>query len=289
MKNEQLLAEIRKLRRKEIVGYSLLVIGIIGMIAFFVTGMSIFYLALGSFVVMFVGVMIASKYSNAIKGRLGSEIVTDVLREVLDDVRYDPFGHLPDQKIRDAHMVFPFNYDRIKGSDHITAVYKGTDVEMSDIELCQVEYSTDSDGASDETEHTVFRGQWIECRLARELIGEIHISPNTKKLNKQLRNERLLVGNDLFNERFLVVADNADEAYSILDPRMTDAILSVAERNGGELYMSFVRDGLHIAVNTEYDFFERDGWKIDLAALRQKYLGCIRWFTDIIDELSLAE
>ncbi len=289
MTNEQLMAEIRKLRNKVIVGYSLLVIGGIGMVAFFITRMNIPLLVLGSFVMLFVGTVIASRYSNAIKSKLSSEIVIDVLREVLDNVQYNPFGYLPDQKINDTHMVFPFSYNRIRGSDHITAVYKGMNIELSDIELCQAECSIDSDGNSEETEHTVFRGQWIICGLDRELTGEIHIAPNTIELNKQLGNERLLVGNDVFNERFLAVADSADEAYSILDLRMTDAILSVADKNKGDIYISFMRDEMHIAVNTEGDFFELDSLKIDLTALRQKYINSIRWFTGIIDELQLAE
>lgn len=54
--------------------------------------------------------------------------------------------------------------------------------------------------------------------------------------------------------------------------------------------MSFLRGGkLHIAVQTGRDFFELGGGKVNIESLRNKFLGELRWFTSIIDELQLAD
>ena len=64
----------------------------------------------------------------------------------------------------------------------------------------------------------------------------------------------------------------------------------MADKRGGEVYMSFLRKGkLHIAVKTNRDFFEMGSGSPDAAALRRKFTGEIRYFTDLIDELKLTD
>lgn len=51
--------------------------------------------------------------------------------------------------------------------------------------------------------------------------------------------------------------NNAQEAYYILTPHMMEYILTMADKSGSEVYMSFLRDGkMQIAVRTNRDFFE---------------------------------
>ena len=67
-------------------------------------------------------------------------------------------------------------------------------------------------------------------------------------------------------------------------------ILAVADRSGGEVYMAFLRGGqLHVAVQTGQDFFELGKGAADVGQLRQKFLGELRWFTDIVDTLCREE
>ena len=54
--------------------------------------------------------------------------------------------------------------------------------------------------------------------------------------------------------------------------------------------MSFLRNGkLHLAVGTGRDSFELGKGKVDAEQLRQKFVGELRWFTDLIDELQLVD
>ena len=81
-------------------------------------------------------------------------------------------------------MVFPFDYNKATGSDHIKAVYNGLNIELSDIELINEEETTDADGNTERSSATFFKGQWLICDFGKELSGEVYISERTKKPQK---------------------------------------------------------------------------------------------------------
>ena len=54
--------------------------------------------------------------------------------------------------------------------------------------------------------------------------------------------------------------------------------------------MSFLRDGkMQIADRTDRDFFELGKSKANVEKLREKFIGELRWFTDMIDTLRLED
>ena len=71
---------------------------------------------------------------------------------------------------------------------------------------------------------------------------------------------------------------------------MMEYIISIADKSGGTVYMSFLRDGkLHVAVQTGRDFIELGKNNANVEELRQKFLGELRWFTDIVDTLRVED
>ena len=46
---------------------------------------------------------------------------------------------------------------------------------------------------------------------------------------------------------------------------------------------------MHVAVQTGRDFFELGKSNADVEELRQKFLGELRWFTDIVDTLRVED
>ena len=230
-----------------------------------------------------------SKRTESLKKLLSDNIVSGVLNEVFENVEYNAFGRIPSAQVKDAGMVFPFEYDSVRGSDYIKGTYKGLNVELSDVELCHVvsHYDEEMQQWRDE-EQKVFMGQWLICDFGKELSGEVHLSANAKALRKQRRDDSVEMENPAFNDRFLVTAADAQEAYYLLTPHMMEYILTAAGKAGGEVYMAFLRGGrLHIAVKTGRDFFELGKSQANADGLRQKFLGELCWFTDIIDALRL--
>ena len=96
--------------------------------------------------------------------------------------------------------------------------------------------------------------------------------------------------NGQFSKRFCVRADDPQEAYYILTPHMMEYITRMADKSGGTVYMSFLRDGkMHVAVKTGHDFFELGRSNANVEELHKIFLGELRWFTDIIDTLRVED
>ena len=224
-----------------------------------------------------------SKNTAALKTLLSGNIVSGVLREVFEDVEYEPFGRIPDGTVRGAGMVFPFAYDSIRGSDHIKAVYRGLRLELGDVELYAADSYYDEELQQwKESEKRVFKGQ--------PLPGEVRLSENARALRRQHKGDCVETESAAFNAHFLVTAEDARAAREVLTPRRMEDILAAADRSGGEVYMAFLRCGqLHVAVQTGRDFFELGKGAADVGQLRQKFLGELRWFTDIVDTLCREE
>lgn len=283
MTNEQLEAEINSARTKETIANVLIYGAGAAMILMFYLKkipLGIFFLVL-----LLVGGYLYSKSAGVAKKLLSDNVTSVVLKEVLGDaVEYNPWG-----KINPGSMVFPFSYNCTDGSDHIKAVYNGLNIELGDIELIDETEDTDEDGHTNTRKDTVFKGQWLTCDFGKELAGQVYISEWTKK-DRRMMKSNVTMDNEQFSKRFCVRADHPQEAYYILTPHMMEYILTMADKSGGTVYLSFLRDGkMHVAVKTGRDFFELGKSNANVEELRQKYLGELRWFTDMIDTLRVED
>ena len=283
MTNEQLEAAINSARAKETFANVLIYGAGAAMILMFYLKkipLAIFFLAL-----LLVGGYLWGKSAGVAKKLLSDKVVSGVLKEVLGDaVEYKPWG-----KINPGSMVFPFSYNCVDGSDHIKAVYNGLNIELGDIELSDKTEESDEEGHTNTRQFTFFKGQWLTCDFGKELAGQVYISEWTKKDHRSMKSN-VTMDNGQFGKRFCVRADDPQEAYYILTPHMMEYILTMADKSGGTVYMSFLREGqMHVAVKTGRDFFELGKSNADVEELRQKFLGELRWFTDIVDTLRVED
>ena len=223
--------------------------------------------------------------SSTLKKLLSDNVISGVLKEALGDaVEYNPWG-----KIEPGSMVFPFSFNSKDGSDYIKAVYNGLNIELGDIELIIKEEFINENGQTETHSNTVFKGQWLTCDFGKELAGQVYISEWTKKDRRSMKGN-VTMDNEQFSKRFCINADNPQEAYYILTPHMMEYITAMADKSGGTVYMSFLRDGkMHVAVNTGRDFFELGKSNANVGELRRKFLGELRWFTDIVDTLRVED
>ena len=281
--NEQLEAELQSLRSKATVAKILTYGSGAAAILCFITGL--IPVAIVFIVLALVGGYQLEKNSSRLKKILSDNVISSVLKEALGDaVEYNPWG-----KINPGSMVFPFSYNCADGSDHIKAVYHGVNVELGDIELIDESEVTDEEGRTERTRNTQFKGQWLTCDFGKELAGEVYISERTKKTRRSLKSN-VTMDNEQFDKRFCVRADDPQEAYYLLTPHMMEYITAMADKSGGTVYLSFLRSGkLHGAVQTGRDFFELGKTNTDAETLRRKFLGELRWFTDIVDTLRVED
>lgn len=283
MTKEQLEAEINSARTKEkIANVMIYGSGAAMILMFFLKKipLAIFFL-----VVLLAGGYLWGKSAGVAKKLLSENVISGVLTEVLGDaVEYNPWG-----RINPGSMVFPFSYNCTDGSDHIKAVYNGLNIELGDIELIDETEYIDENGVSQKSRNTLFKGQWLTCDFGKELAGEVYISEWTQK-NRRSMKSNVTMDNEQFSKRFCVRADNPQEAYYILTPHMMEYILAMADKSGGTVYLSFLRNGkLHVAVKTGRDFFELGKSNADVEGLRRKFLDELHWFTDMIDTLRVED
>ena len=284
MTNEQLESELQSLRSKATIAKALTYGSGAAMILCFIT--ALIPLAIVFIVIALVGGYLLEKNSSKLKKLLSDNVINGVIKEALGDaVEYNPWG-----KINPGSMVFPFSYNCADGSDHIKAVYNGLNIELGDIELIDETEDTDIEtGQTETSRNTQFKGQWLTCDFGKELSGEVYISEWTKKDRRSMKSN-VTMDNEQFSKRFCVRADNPQEAYYLLTPHMMEYIITMADKSGGTVYMSFLRNGkMHVAVKTGRDFFELGKSNADVGKLRQKFLGELRWFTDIVDTLRVED
>ena len=287
MSNAELSSALKSERSKAKAAEVFCVICGIGMAALMFMGKFLFGMLMILPIILFALLML--KHLTAIKSLISGNIVKGVLEEVFENVTYAPEYCLSDEIIHSAHMAFPEPYEEVIGNDFIDADYKGLHLKMSDIELRRKVSSYDAEKDSwDETEQKVFEGPWLVCDFGKELSGEVHLSEITKSTPSVMKKARIRMENEIFNEHFIVTADDPEEAFYILTPHMMDYILNVMATHEGVVYMSFLRDGkLHVAVNSGSDLFELGKNDPDPENLRQVFLKEVHWYTDIIDELRL--
>ena len=178
--NEQLESQLKSLRVKATITMILTYAAVMGIIImwFFMDNL---VLGLVFLVIAMIFAYFSSKSSSTLKKLLSDNIISSVLKEALgDSVEYNPWG-----KLNPGSMAFPFDYNKVEGSDHIKAVYNGLNIELGDIELINEVETIDADGNTEKNSSTNFKGQWLICDFGKELSGEVRLSANDKKLRKQ--------------------------------------------------------------------------------------------------------
>ena len=266
----------------EVIGGVLAVIGLIsGMIPLLIIGT---LLAFG-------GGALASRQKKQLKQSLGDRLVRSVLEEAFPGVQYDPAGHISSSLVQSSHLILPVTYQQVSGSDDIKAVYRGMNIEFSDIALLEEIDNYDSEMNTFQTTTStqdVFHCQWIICDLGRALPTEVQVAVRSK-IQRVFRGKGLKTGNEEFDKCFFIQSSCEERTFSVLTPRMTEQILSASCKFGGNLYLSFLPSGLvHIVVRSGRDFFEFGKGATNAAALRQRIHAEIAWITGIIDELGLT-
>ena len=281
MTNKELESQLQSLQTKDLI-FKILTYGCCaGLVISLVMGQLAIF-----FVLMIITMVFGtqwSKASGAIKKLLSDNIISGVLKEALGDaVEYNPWG-----KINPGSMVFPFSYNCTAGSDHIKAVYNGLNIELGDIELIDESEVTDEEGRTETTRITQFKGQWLTCDFGKELAGEVYISERTQKTRKRLKSN-VMMDNEQFGKRFCVRADDPQEAYRILTPHIMESILTLADKSGGTVYMSFLPDGkTNVAIQTGRNLFDTKKGCNNAEEMRQKFTEELRRLTVIADTLNV--
>lgn len=234
-----------------------------------------------------------SIYLSFLKKKLKRDFAAPMMRQVLPEVftrvEYAPLHYLPREFLEISSMEFPFDIDRVEGSDYIHAEYRGLDLMLSDIRLVDRRNS-----GKNRRSVTVFEGLWLICDFRKEINCDLLLQEKSAfsiRFVDKLRLDHDLIEteNAAFNEKFLVSASAEHDAFYLLTPQMMERILEMDGKAGGVSYLRFTREGkVHIAINSGKNFFElTNSWDPD--CIMANFQNEIRYVTDLIDTLRLAE
>lgn len=245
-------------------------------------------LVLAGVVIAIVGEKIREKQQKKIQQQLGDHVVTDLVNDMFQDVVYDPTKRLSSEIVYGAKLSLP-DHQGLKGSHDVKAVYQEKPIEFSGITLIREhEYYEEETNIPRTSEEVVFQGKWMVCNYGGTFPAEVQIMPRTKM--QKLRKNGVKTGNEEFDKRFFVQADDEHEALRcILTPGRVEAILQAAEKSGGNVYMSVLREGrMHLLVQGS-EFFDLGKGSTNVALLRERWASEIHWFTDLIDALRMDD
>ncbi len=229
-------------------------------------------------------IYLGNKAKRDMKTLLADYIINSVLGEVFSEFVYKPFERISNSCIRQNDMYFPFSFNEIDGGDYIRGVYKGLNIEMSDLRLIRVIRHKKRT-----TRETVFRGTWLTCDFEKELSADLCVSERTA-FGKMMTMGGVKTESVEFNKKFYIRTENEHEAFYILTPHMMEYILAMDTKANADTYIRFAREGkLHLAINSDRDSFELGFSNINLKELREKFLLEIKGTLDLIDELRMVD
>ncbi len=287
LSDEQLTSELRNKRTVGRGGKVLEIAGIIFVIIGFLTTM-ISVVIFGG-ILCLIGVLVMNSGEKSMKQQIGDQLVRGLLEQTFEQVEYEPAGHITSSAMGQGKIMLPTDFSEVEGSNYVKAFYKGMQVEMSGISLVlEEDYYNDDAGIWEKIRKTVFTGQWLVCDFGHELSTEIKIVARSGR-NRLFSGSVVKTGNEEFDRRFIIQPEQEQEMGYLLTPNIMEYILHMSSKYGGKIYMSFLREGkLHIAIETNREFFAVGRGKVDVELLRSRYTDEIRWFTGFIDELSMV-
>lgn len=221
--------------------------------------------------------------------------VEHYLESVFTELRYEP-----DQRIHtgdvEKTMIVPKRFQdnwRLAGNDYISGRYKQTRFQRSD--LCLVYFFGKSNHSRKHT--VVFSGRWMIFEFNKAFRSNVQIvqrgfcnttRKRTFEMSDSLFDPVTLESAD-FNSRFRVYAKNEHEAFYLITPQLMERLQQLADRVEGKLFFCFVKNQLHVAMQTNKDALEAPSVfkPLDEEKTTQKLREEIEVITQFIDALSL--
>lgn len=173
-----------------------------------------------------------------------------------------------------------------------------TDFECSELYTQYETTSTDSDGDTTTTWHTIFKGLFFHADFNKNFIGKTYISPDFSeslfgswgRMFQKIGSKAPLVQleNVEFEKIFAVHGTDQVEARYILTPTIMEALVKVSKTYERPIHLSFVDSRVFCAISFNEDLFEPKIWSSGVDFKDVKFIYDLFNFNRvIIEELNL--
>ena len=238
---------------------------------------------------MFIYKIEMSGFSSLFKDELIEKLVFFVDK----NLKYSKNNHIGEHEYR-VSSLFPQRVDRFGGDDFVSGKIDGVDIKFSEIHS-EVKKKTDKGKTYWQT---IFRGLMFVTDFNKNFKGKTVVLPdNSEKLFGSLshffqsfssRGELVKMDNSEFEREFTVYSDDQIEARYILSHALMQRILEYKKLVGKNLYISFTRSHIYIAIGFNQKLFEPKIYKkITSYDEVSFYFKVISLTVDIVKHLNL--
>ncbi len=189
-----------------------------------------------------------------VKKELKQSLVTTLLEEEFEGVRYDMNGKIPISRINGTKTVK--SPDRYYGEDYMTGIYKGVKFEVSDVDLKERHVHRDSKGHTHVTYETYFKGRWYIYKFPKDFHKELKILEARAPFFSNQGLVKVETESIAFNKKFSVYATDLTYGFYHITPSMIEKLMQMEKMHRGSILYCFQNDELHIGVNDRRNYME---------------------------------
>lgn len=207
-----------------------------------------------------------------------NEIIKAIVTHLIPEITYHPSDNLSASNLRGAKL-FRYKSQNAIGEDLFIGKRGNTSFRFSEIKSqLEQEYQ--------------FKGILIKCFCDLPIEKSIRIYSKDAKHIYSSKNMQLIdlsKPHPLLSEQFKVIGYPEEDYINILNNKVLSQSLDIKETFQSPVYVSLFPKSAHIAIETEYNYFEPDLNKaIDIEQVNRIYNEIIQCLlaVDIIDEIS---
>lgn len=238
------------------------------------------------------------RIQKSLKELVGQSVVRGVLEERIQVLEYVPNGHTNDAFLKSCSILPSFN--NMRGSDYIHGIYNGVEFTYSDITLRTETKSTPDPNSAAGDNIVNFSGSIMTIALRKNINGFVQLmgrmSPRKKPGEKKgilsgifgsgESQNSLRTGYETFDDSFDIYVSDDQLAFSILTPRLMEAIMSIKGKGREKMEILFAGSMIVVAQDNDKDIFELEK-KIDsddgMEKYRQKFRREFSGILNVID------
>ncbi len=253
------------------------------------------------FILVIITMAIVSLYYNFLTSGYNKEfkelIISPIINAINQNLEYDQ-EFFVSQYIFERSDLFTHSIDKYSGNDHVRGAIDGVDIEFSNI---HAQYKT-RDSKGREHYQTLFRGIFFIAKFNKNFKSKIIVLPDIAQrtlgnllggwlqANNFSRDKMIKMDNPEFEKQFVVYGSDPIETNYILSHSIMQRILDFQKKISYPIFISFVNNYIHIAVDTKKDLFAPNIFK-SLLDFNQTadYINSIRNVILLVEELKLNE
>jgi len=253
-------------------------------------------LILALFAYIGIGIFIYKFLTKDYTLKFKQNIIKPLVEAISKELSYNSHTHIQEYLFNRSDLFA--KPDRINGNDYVKGLVKGTKIEFSDIHA-EVKLKTSKNKT---IWSTLFRGLFIVAEFNKNFTTKTIVLPDSAQntfgnliggwlqSNNFARDELVRMDNNEFEREFVVYSKNQIEARYILSHSLMEKLLELKKRSKHPLYISFVENHIHLAIEYNKDLFEPSIFYSLLDyKIVMEYVGTLHLALGIVDELKLNE